>query len=79
MRVRFIRLLQESINISLSKREVVCHTKRTTTMEEVYSTNAVVFEGPCTCKDAWDRNAASGEVPIYKRALTTLKYNSKMH
>ena len=44
MRVRFVRLLQKNINICLSKREVGCHTKRTTSMTEVYSNDAVVFE-----------------------------------
>ena len=48
MRVRFVRLLQKNINISLRKREVGCHTKRTTTMAEGYSNNAIVFEG-ATC------------------------------
>ena len=33
-----------NINISLSKREVGCHTKRTNTMAEVYLNDAVVFE-----------------------------------
>ena len=47
MRVRFVRLLQKNINISLSKREVGYHMKRTTSMVEVYSNDAVVFEGPC--------------------------------
>ena len=44
MRVRFVRLLQKNINISLSKREVGCHTKRTTSIAEVYSNDAVVLE-----------------------------------
>ena len=48
MRVRFLRLLQKNINISVSKREVGCHTKRATSMVEVYSNDAVAFEGT-TC------------------------------
>ena len=44
MRVRFVQLLQKNINISLSKREVGCHTKRTTSMAEVYSNDAVEFK-----------------------------------
>ena len=45
MLVRFVRLLQKNIKISLSKQEVHvgCHTKRTT-MGEGYSNDAVVFE-----------------------------------
>ena len=45
MRVRFIRLLQKNINISLGKQEVHvrvgCHSKRTTSMVEVYSNEAL--------------------------------------
>ena len=44
MRVRFVRLLQKNIYISFSKRQVGCHTKQTTSMTEVYSNDAVVFE-----------------------------------
>ena len=48
MRVEFVQLLQKNINISLSKQELGCHTKPTTSMAEVYSNDAVVFEG-ITC------------------------------
>ena len=46
MRIRFVQLLQKNINISLSKRELHCHTcmKQTISMVEVYSNKAVVFE-----------------------------------
>ena len=44
MEVRFFRLLQNNINISLNKREVGCHTKQSMTMAEVYSNDAVVFK-----------------------------------
>ena len=46
MRIQFVRLLQKSINISLSKQEVYCHMKQTISMADVYLNDAVVFEGP---------------------------------
>ena len=44
MRVQFVPLLQKDINISLSKREVGCHTNRTTSMAEEYWHDAIVLE-----------------------------------
>ena len=63
MRVQVVQLLQKNtgINISLSKQEVGCYTKRTTSMVEVYSNDIVVFKGTtcirrmgCSCRRSAD-------------------------